>query len=115
MEEILEQLNNIPGIVGSMIIGKDGLVIATMWNEDIDPDMVGAHTADLLNITESITTGKLDFGLTEMITVEAENAKLLLKIIDDSTFLITATTSRANLGLMRIEIKSAAKKLRDLL
>jgi uncharacterized protein len=113
MEEILEQLNAIHGIIGSVIIGKDGLVIASRWDKEIDPDMVGVHTADLLNLTESIMTDKLDFGITEMITIEAENARLFLKIIDELTFLVIATTLKANLGLMRIEIKSATQKLRD--
>jgi uncharacterized protein len=113
MEEILEQLNAMPGIIGSVIVGKDGLVIASQWNQGIDPDMIGVHTADLLNLTESIMTDKLDFGIADMITIEAENARLFLKIIDELTFLVIAATSKANLGLMRIEIRSAAQRLRD--
>ena len=113
MENILEEINQTPGVLGSMIVGKDGLVIANIWNQDIDLDMVGADSADILNTVESIIEEKFVFGATELLSLEAENAKLFFKNIDEVTFLAVSATPKCNLGLLRAEINAAASKLEE--
>jgi predicted regulator of Ras-like GTPase activity (Roadblock/LC7/MglB family) len=115
MEQILEELNNISGVLCSMIIGKDGLVISSIWNQDVEADMVGAHSADLLNLSESFTEEKLNYGTIDMITLEAENAKFFLKNVDSATLMAVATSSNVNLGLIRMEIRAACEKLKEIL
>lgn len=113
MEHILEEINQTPGVLGSMIIGRDGLVIANIWNQEIDMDMVGADSADILNTIESIIEEKFLFGNTELLSMEAENADLFFKTIDEDTFLAVSATPRCNLGLIRAEVFSAAAKLKE--
>ncbi len=113
MEHILEEINQTPGVLGSMIVGKDGLVVANIWNQDIDLDMVGADSADILNTVESILEEKFLFGATRMLSLEAENARLFFRNIDESTFLAVSATPKCNLGLLRSEITAAATRLEE--
>lgn len=113
MEQILEELNQTPGVFGSMIIGKDGLVIANIWNQEIDLDMIGADTADILNTVEGMAEEKFLYGPVDILSLEAENAKLFIKNVDEGTFMAVAAMPKSNMGLLRAEIQHAAHKLED--
>ena len=115
METILEELNQTPGVLGSFIVGTDGLVIVPAWDQEVDMDMLGADSADVFNAAISLLDEKLEMGEINLLSMEAENAKLFLKSIDDSTLLAVATSPEVNLGLLRIEIASAAEKLEEVL
>ena len=115
MENILDELNQVPGILGSLIIGKDGLVIVSLWDTEADIDMVGADSADVFGVCESMMSEKLNFGMCDMLTIESEEAKVVLKNIDESTFLTVILSKDVNLGLVRLEIKNAAEKLKEVL
>jgi predicted regulator of Ras-like GTPase activity (Roadblock/LC7/MglB family) len=113
METILEELNMTPGIFGSMIVGKDGLVISNNWNQEIDLDMVGADSADLFNSIEAMMGEKFQYGNIDLMSLETENARLFLKNVDESTFLAVVATPKSNVGLVRAEIASASARLEE--
>lgn len=115
MENILEELNQVPGIAGSMIVGKDGLVIFHLWEDEVEIDLVGAHTAEIVGSVEALTSESLQFGLPDILTFETEKAIFFIKSIDEATFLAAAVQGNANLGLLRVEVKQAAEKLREVL
>jgi predicted regulator of Ras-like GTPase activity (Roadblock/LC7/MglB family) len=115
METILEELNQLPEVMGSLIIGKDGLVIVSSWETDVDLDIVGALSADIFGVAESLMDEKLQRGGISFLGLEAANASFFFKTIDESTFLAVVASPSVNLGLLRIEIASAAAKLREVL
>lgn len=115
MESILEELNQVPGIKGSMIIGRDGLVIVPFWDHEIDMDMLGAHSADVFGAAESLMDEKFQFGIIDLLTLETDSAKFFFQTIDESTFLAVAANAQVNLGLIRNEIKAAAEKIKKVL
>jgi len=115
METILEELNQLPGVMGSLIIGRDGLVVISLWEQDVDMDMVGALSADIFAAAESLVDEKLQFGEINLLSLETEKVQFFLKCIDDSTFLVVATSPKTNLGLVRLELNSAAEKLKEVL
>lgn len=115
MENILEELNQTPGIVGSLIIGTDGLIIVPLWDKDLDWDEFGAQSADLINAAITLVEDKFDFGTVSLLTMETDGGKFLFKNIDDSTFMAVATKSDANLGLIRQEVASATEKIKEVL
>lgn len=115
MESILEELNQVAGVMGSLIIGKDGLVIVSLWDYDIDMNMVGADSADILGAAEQLMDEKFQLGSIEFLTMETDKAKFFLKSIDESTFLAVVTRPKVNLGLIRLEISAAAEKLKEVL
>ena len=48
MEDVLEKINQTPGVEASLIVGKDGLLITSLGDAEPDPDFLGAETAELL-------------------------------------------------------------------
>jgi uncharacterized protein len=115
MENILEELNQVSGVIGSLVVGRDGLVIANKWNSETDADMVGADSAEIFNTVESIVNGKLLFGPVNLMSLEMDNAKFFLKNVEDSTFIVLTTTPKMNIGLARVELAEAAAKLKKVL
>ena len=45
MRKIVEELIRIDGVIGSLLVSKDGLVVASTLLEDEDAEMLGAMSA----------------------------------------------------------------------
>lgn len=110
MYQVLSELNRTPGITGSMVVGKDGIVIAADLEENLEDDTVGALaasiTANIQKSLERMQTSKLS-----QVTIEAENAKLFLADSPIGVLVVTTETD-VNLGLIRLEIKNALSQLK---
>lgn len=115
MESILEELNQIPGVLGSLIVGTDGLVIVHAWDQEVDMDMLGADSADVFNAANSLMNEKLENGEVSLLSIETDQAKFFVRGIDESTLLAVIASPDLNLGLLRIEISAAAEKLKEVL
>jgi predicted regulator of Ras-like GTPase activity (Roadblock/LC7/MglB family) len=113
VENILEELNQMPGVIGSLVTGKDGLVIANKWNQETEADVVGADSAEIFSTADAIVNDKLLFGPVNLITLEMDKAKFFLKNVDDSSFIVLAATPKINVGLARAELAEAASKLKE--
>ncbi|MFN8670984.1 MAG: roadblock/LC7 domain-containing protein [Candidatus Sericytochromatia bacterium] len=87
LDTLLVDINNVQGIKGSMIVGKDGLVIANTMTEDVDKDLVGALTSSLFtNIDNQIK--KIRKGNLKKLTVETELGIYILTEIDMGTLVV---------------------------
>ncbi len=80
-DELLKEINEVPGVLGTLIVGNDGLVIANTMPNEIDKEIVGALTSSIyLNLDVQIKRmqrGGLkrlvietDIGLTVLSTLE---------------------------------------------
>lgn len=112
MEEILEELNQVSGVLGSIIVGKDGLVITSNVHSDIDADFYGAMVAGVYTAAEG-SIEKLFQGELDMVMVEGGQKKLFLTNV--GAVLVVVTEEHVNMGLLRLEIKNASEKLKKLL
>lgn len=111
MYQILEGLNKTSGIIGSMVVGKDGIVIAADLNTQIEEETIGALAAAITsNIQKSLE--RLNSSPLSQVTVEADNAKLFFT---DARLgiLVVITEPEVNIGLVRLEIKNAVGKLNN--
>lgn len=113
MDEILEGLVNVPGVIGALIVGKDGLVISYTGQLNLDPDFLGATIADFFSTAEGIVQEKFGQGTLEHLSIEARDCKFLLHNINDLTFLVTQSRPATNLGLIRAEARHASEKLKE--
>jgi predicted regulator of Ras-like GTPase activity (Roadblock/LC7/MglB family) len=106
---VLSELNKTTGITGSMMVGNDGIVIASDLTTGVDGDAVGALAAAITtNIQKSLN--RLEARPLRQVTIEAEDAKLFFT--DAGRGLLVVTTEKeVNIGLVRLEIKNAVKKL----
>ena len=112
MERILMDLNKTPGIIGSFVIAPDGIIIASDYSSDMDEERMGAIISSIINATEKAIQ-KLQMGKLTAFIIEAEQVKIFFQIFKLG-FLVTVAHKDANLGLVRVETKSAASKLSNI-
>lgn len=110
MYEILEELNKTSGVNGSMIVGKDGIVIAADLNAQLQNETVGALAASIVSTVQK-SMSRLSSDALKQVTVEANNGKLFLTDVGIGVLAVT-TDPQVNVGLIRLEIKNAAEKVR---
>jgi len=110
MFEILEELNKTQGITGSMIVGSDGIVIAADLHPELQDDTLGAMASSIVSTVRK-TLEKMNQAPLRQITVEANQGKLFLTDVEIGTLVVT-TAPAVNLGLVRLEIKNAASRLK---
>ena len=110
MYDVLNELNKTSGITGSMVVGKDGIVIAADLEESLESETVGALAASITtNIQKSLD--RLESTPLSQVTIEAEQGKLFFSDADIGILVVT-TEKKVNIGLIRLEIKNAIGKLK---
>jgi predicted regulator of Ras-like GTPase activity (Roadblock/LC7/MglB family) len=110
MYQILNELNKTPGITGSMVVGNDGIVIASDLESGFEGDTVGALAASITtNIQKSLD--RLQTSPLSQVTIEADEAKLFFTDAGIGILVVTAEKD-VNIGLIRLEIKNAVNRLK---
>jgi len=110
MYQILEELNKTTGINGSMIVGQDGIVIAADSNSSLQDETVGALAASIVDTVKK-SMDRLSNENLKQITVEASKGKLFLTDVGIGILAVT-TDPQVNVGLVRLEIRNAAEKIK---
>lgn len=110
MYDVLNELNKTTGITGSMVVGNDGIVIASDLDEKFESDTIGALAASISsNIQKSLD--RLETTPLRQVTIEADEGKLFFT--DAGLGLLVVTTEKdVNIGLIRLEIKNAINQLK---
>lgn len=110
MYEVLNELNKTSGITGSMVVGKDGIVIAADLDERFEGETIGALAASISsNIQKSLE--RLESSPLKQVTIEADEGKLFFTEADMGILVVT-TEQNVNIGLIRLEIKNAINRLK---
>lgn len=111
MERTLSELNKTPGIIGSFVVAADGIIVASDFTSEIDDEMMGALTSSIINSTEKATK-KMEQGDLVSFIVETDRNKIFFNATR-SGFLVCVARSEANLGLIRVEMRSASERLNN--
>lgn len=61
IRSLLGKIDNFPGVMGSLIVGHDGLVIASTVDSTLDKDLLGAM-ASAIHSNTNLATNKLELG-----------------------------------------------------
>jgi predicted regulator of Ras-like GTPase activity (Roadblock/LC7/MglB family) len=109
MERILAELNKTPGVTGSFVVGADGIIVASDFASEINDEVMGALTSSIINSTEKATK-KMEQGELVSFIVETDSNKMFFNSTR-SGFLVCVASPEANLGLIRIEMRTAKEKL----
>ena len=115
MEKILDELAQIKDVKGTLLVGKDGLVIASAGNFQNDPDFVGASISELFSTAETMSAERFSAGKPNRIFLEAESRTFVVYEVTEDAILAILTEPAANLGIIKIETDSAVKKLKEML
>jgi predicted regulator of Ras-like GTPase activity (Roadblock/LC7/MglB family) len=111
MKAILQQLNQTISARGSLVVAKDGVLVAAEVRDGIDVDRLSALGAAIVTeVGASLRASGLDdFAHVE---VAAEHGKVVLADAGP-VYLMVLVGARLEIGPGSIEIQSAAKKLRS--
>ena len=77
MQEILEQLNQVAGVKGSMVVTKDGVVVSEALGPDLDTNTVAAVSSHMIQVA-SRSLGALDRGMFERFTLTKKSSRRCL-------------------------------------
>ncbi len=108
MEEILEIINRVQGVMGSAVLTSDGNAIAADFREGIRMDGVLSSIAQVGAACER-ATGSAGRGAFYRATVSGDAGRLLIYGIQGGFLAVFADRS-ANIGLLRLSIERAVNQ-----
>ena len=108
---ILRELNGkSTEMEASAVISRDGLSLASVLGESVDPDRLGALCAAMLGLADT-TAKELDRGELKQVLLQGTKGVLLLVHIGSTHVLALAAKPEVNLGIVLLEAKKTAQKL----
>ena len=110
----LEKLEEISDIVGTAIVNRNGLLIASKLPRDIEDRKFCAMAATMFGAIETAASTLGSNSVTNL-TVEFNDFQLIIMAADEQTILVSLLNLNANLGLLLIEIEEIIKNLKNIL
>ncbi len=111
MQQILKQLvADAPDIEGAAVVSPDGVVVASALPAGTDEDRVSAMAAALLSLGER-TGAELERGELKQVYVKGAGGYAVLMHVEGGCVLEAVTGPGAKLGMVLLDMKSAAREL----
>ena len=87
MKKLLKQVNELPGVLGSMVMTADGLPVASLLGIGLDEDCVAAYAS---NSNLAVRRAAIHCGdeAPDEVVLESEGGNLLLKQIEGATLAV---------------------------
>ena len=112
MKELLEQVNDINGIEGCMVITHDGIMAMSAMGPNLDEDTVAALSSSLL-----ITLGKafepLDWKIMPQEVILTADAGKLVFFDLGRAYLVVVTDPQLRLDTGLVDLRGKARKLKE--
>jgi len=110
LENILKGLGELGDVIGSSIVRRDGLLIASNLPSEVNAKAVAAMAAAIVGTSET-STKELDIGEFNQVIVNGSNGQYVSVGAGGEAILICLIKKTANLGLVLLEMERSAKKL----
>jgi len=108
---ILRSLNGkSPEMEASAVMSRDGLNVASVLGDGVDPDRLGAMCAALLGLADQ-TANELARGKLKLVLLHGSEGVLLLVHVGTTHVLALAAKPGINLGMVLMEAKKTAAML----
>jgi hypothetical protein len=88
----------------------DGIVLVSRMSAEINADRVGAVAATMMGVTRRVS-GELKIGATRETIIDADNGLFMVLPAGDQSLLAINLRQGANLGLVRLEARDAAREI----
>jgi len=111
MQSALEQLNRTPGVLGSIVVADDGLVIARHVAHGIDADAVAATVCALAHSVDTLCA-RCRRGAVRTISLESDGHRLFAVRLAVGA-LVAIVEGSASAGLARMALKQAAAAVEE--
>ena len=113
LRTILRGLNTTSAdIEASAVVTGDGLTLAAVLGEGVDPDRFGAMCASLLALADRAAQ-EVSRGQLKQVLIEGDKGTMLLIYAGDDTVLAVAARSTGNLGMVFLEARKTALKVME--
>ena len=109
MRRIVEDLIRVEGVIGSLLVGKDGLVVASTLMDEEDAEILGAMSAAVFGEIDKATK-RIGVGTLVDSIIDAEQGSILL-LEAKELILVVITQRMVNLGLVKMEMRRASKRI----
>jgi len=108
---ILEEMSNVSGCRGAMLVGRDGLVILQNMATGTDAKALGALAATMYrDIEKALSEAQL--GKPGITIVEAAEGQVFLVDIGEGILVVVAE-SGVNTGMIRLRLRDGARQLKE--
>jgi len=112
MKEILERLNQEVGIIGSMVITPDGIMVAAALGPTLEEDRVAAIVSSLLvSVRRCLADLHTPRGLVSCV-LNAHRGKILFFDMENS-FLVVVAEADIKLDQTVVPIRSAIHRIKN--
>ncbi|KUK71769.1 MAG: Uncharacterized protein XD90_2135 [Methanobacterium sp. 42_16] len=113
LNRVLKDLGRIQGVNGSLIVGKDGLIIERDVSPDIDSELVGAMSSAVFGTAER-SSEEMKHEKLQQVMIEGNKGKTLM-IDSGEAILAVITDTDINLGLIRLEMKRSSNRIVEII
>lgn len=108
---ILRKLNSASGhIEASSVMTRDGISVASVLQDGVDTDRLGAMCASLLSLGDT-TAKELGRGNVQQLLLEGENGYILIMHIGNRAVLGVVARPKAQLGMVLVEAKKTSEEI----
>jgi len=106
-----ELVNSSQHIEGAALVTSDGLMISSYLPSEMDEDRVSAMSAALLSLSERAVE-ELEKGIPQQVTIKGDKGYIVITSAGEEAVLMVMAADKVKLGLLYMEIKSAADKIK---
>ena len=110
----LEKLEGISDIIGTALVNRNGLLIASKLPRDIDDRKFCAMAATMFGAIETAAS-TIGSKFVDNLTVVFNDFQLIIMGADNQLILVSLLNLNTNLGLLFIEIEETIKNVKKIL
>jgi predicted regulator of Ras-like GTPase activity (Roadblock/LC7/MglB family) len=110
VDNILNDLNQAPGVKGSMVMTPDGMVVAAVLGPTLEEEVVAATAANMI-IRAQRAVEALSLETVDRFVMTAGHGRLVFVNIEVG-FLVVIASQGLKLDTTMLEIDSAARRIR---
>ena len=109
MQSILAKLNKCPGVLGSLVVNKDGIVVASELRVELDEKGIGAVSSSILAALDGAVR-HVQIGKMKRFVIGGSENKIA--IVDTGPALLLILMDReANMGMVNVGVKVAESEV----
>ena len=111
MRTILANLNKTGGVLGSMVVNRDGIVVASDFSVEADEPGMGAVSSSILSALQSALK-RIEMGKFSRFVISGSEGKMAM-VEAGQAILLVLLGRDVNMGMVNLEIKEAASAIRE--
>jgi predicted regulator of Ras-like GTPase activity (Roadblock/LC7/MglB family) len=107
--EALAEILKVPGVLGCLVVDKNGLVTESKFKEGLNSEAAGAVSAEIFGETKK-GLQKIDFGALDQTLIESE--ELNFWVLRFKNFLLSVCcNNRANFGYLKMRLSKVRARI----